>query len=105
MDVHEDSKAITIDVELAGIPKEDIHVEVHEGVLTVSGEKKYEKRDDKDGKAHRIERRYGSFSRAIHLPDTAQADAITAKSDNGVLHVVVPKKEPEKAATKKIAIQ
>ena len=99
IDIHEDDKALTFDVELAGIPKEDINVEVHDGVLTVSGEKKYEKKEEKDGKVHRIERRYGSFKRSIGLPDTADADNVEAKSDNGVLHIRVAKK-PMPAAKK-----
>ena len=95
---------LVLRAELPDMTREDIDVTVDNGTLTIKGEKKLPP-ELKEEQFHRIERRYGSFSRAIHLPDTAQADAITAKSDNGVLHVVVPKKEPEKAAAKKIAIQ
>jgi HSP20 family protein len=105
IDIHEDDKALTFDVELAGIPKEAINVEVHDGVLTVSGEKKYEKKEEKDGKVHRIERRYGSFKRSISLPETADADNVEANSDNGVLHIRVAKKAPKTPAAKKISVK
>jgi HSP20 family protein len=91
-------------VELAGIPKEDINVEIADGVLTVSGEKKYEKKEEKNGKTHRIERRYGSFKRSVALPETA-TDKVQAKSENGILKISVAKKEKPEPTTKKIAIQ
>ncbi len=103
LDIHEDDRSITVDVEVAGVPKDDIRIECHENVLTVSGEKKYEKKEEKEGKVHRIERRYGSFKRSIALPDTADLESVQAKFDNGVLKVVINKKPaPE---PKKIQIQ
>lgn len=105
VDIHEDDKCIRLDLELAGIPKEDIHVEVADGVLTVSGEKKYQRdHEEQGGKVHRVERRYGSFKRSVVLPETADQDSIDAKTANGVLHITVSKKQLQ-PSSKKIDIQ
>ena len=103
LDIHEDDKTIMVDMEVAGVPKEDIQIECNDYVLTVSGEKKYEKKDEREGRVHRIERRYGSFKRSISLPETADLDSVQARFDNGVLKVVINKKPSP--APKKVNIQ
>ena len=103
LDIHEDDKTIMVDMEVAGVPKEDIQIECNDYVLTVSGEKKYEKKDEREGRVHRIERRYGSFRRSISLPETADLDSVQARFDNGVLKVVINKKPSP--APKKVNIQ
>ncbi len=98
MDVHEDEKHYVITTELPGIRKEDISVEVHEGVLTLHGEKKNE-REEKGDRRRWIERSYGSFTRSFTLPANADADHVDAGFQNGVLTLKIPKIEPVKPRT------
>ncbi|MBN1322082.1 MAG: Hsp20/alpha crystallin family protein, partial [Thermoleophilia bacterium] len=81
----------------------DISIEVQDNVLTVSGERRFQE-EVKEDKYYRIERRYGSFSRSIALPQTVQEDGIEAKYENGVLEVVVPKAEIAKPKKIQVAI-
>ena len=74
----------------------DVKLELADGVLTVSGEKKYEK-EEKDEHYHSVERSYGSFRRVLSLPEDANADDIDAKFKNGVLTISVPRKEISKS--------
>jgi len=79
----------------------DINIEVQDNVLTVSGERRFEE-EVKEDKYYRIERRYGSFSRSLALPQAVDENKIEAKYENGVLEVTVPKAEIAKP--KKIAV-
>ena len=101
VDVIETDNAIKLKAELAGMKPEDIKIEVQDNVLTVSGERHFEE-EVKEDKYYRIERRYGSFSRSIALPQTADEGKIEANYDNGVLEVTVPKVEVAKP--KKISV-
>jgi HSP20 family protein len=101
VDVIETDEAIKLKAELAGIDPADISIEVQDNVLTVSGERRFEE-EVKEDKYYRIERRYGSFSRSIALPQNADEEKIQAKYDNGLLEVTVPKAEVPKP--KKIAV-
>jgi HSP20 family protein len=101
VDVIETEDTIKLKAELAGMDPKDISIEVQDNVLTVSGERRFEE-EVKEDKYYRIERRYGSFSRSIALPQTADEEKIQAKYDNGVLEVTVPKAEIAKP--KKIAV-
>ncbi len=92
VDVRETKDALILHAELPGINKEDIHVEVHEGRLTLSGERKYEKEVDEEN-VHRIERAYGRFSRSFSLPRDVDTNAVDATMNNGVLEIRLPKKE------------
>jgi HSP20 family protein len=92
LDAFEDKDKYTVSVELPGLKKEDISVSVHDGVLTVSGERKSEK-DAKDGLVHRTERYYGKFTRSVSLPAKVHADKVSAAYKDGVLTVEVPKAE------------
>ncbi len=96
VDVIETDGAIKLKADLAGMDPEDIKLEVQDNVLTVSGERKFEE-EVKDDKYYRIERRYGSFSRSLALPQGVDADKIEASYENGVLEVTVPKVEVPKA--------
>lgn len=96
VDVIETDGAIKLKADLAGMDPEDIQLEVQDNVLTVSGERKFEE-EVKDDKYYRIERRYGSFSRSLALPQGVDADKIEASYENGVLEVSVPKVEAPKA--------
>ena len=95
VDVSEDEKGYSITVELAGVKKEDVTVEVHENVLSIRGEKKSEREEKKD-KTHWIERTYGSFSRSFTLPPSAVSEELKASFKDGVLSIEIPKKEEVK---------
>lgn len=95
LDAFEDKDRYIVSVELPGMKKEDINVTVHDGVLTVSGERKSEK-DVKDGMIHRTERFYGRFSRSVSLPSAVKADKVAASYKDGVLNVEIPKAEEAK---------
>ena len=101
-DVHETEKEILVDVELPGIDKKDVKVELKENVLTISGERKYENKS-KDGKNRLIERHYGEFTRSFTLPDTVENDKISAAYKNGILTLTLPK--AEKALPKEINVE
>ena len=75
---------------------------MEDGVLTIKGEKKSEAITEKDG-YKRVERTYGSFHRRFSLPDTANSEEISAKSKNGVLEIIIPKRES--VQPKKIAVR
>jgi len=103
IDVIETEEAIKLKAELAGMDPEDISIEVQDNVLTVSGERRFEE-EVKEDKYYRIERRYGSFSRSLALPQTVNENGIEAKYENGVLEVTVPKAEVEKPKKISVAI-
>jgi HSP20 family protein len=88
--------------DLPGLSKDEIKIEFEDGLLSVWGERKNELDETKDG-VHRQERYYGSFRRSFSLPKTVKADKITAKYENGVLKVEVPKIEETQKKT--ISIQ
>lgn len=90
-DVREDTDSIDIDVELAGIDPGDVEINVENGILTVSGEKRTEKKEGKEGQYHSVERRYGSFVRSFQLPQGVDESKITANFDHGLLTVEIPK--------------
>jgi len=97
-----DQKLITR-VDLPGLRKEDVHVEVRDGLLTLSGERKKETTEEKDN-VYREEREYGSFRRAIPLPRGVKVDDVKASFTNGVLEVTVPLPAVAETNGKKIAI-
>ncbi len=104
IDVVENDTAIVLTAELPGITEEDVDVSIHNGVLSLKGEKKMEKKDDKDN-YHVVERRYGSFQRSMRLPPSVDEAAVAAKFDKGVLTVTMPKKPDAAPAERKIAIE
>jgi len=95
VDIRETDDALLLQAELPGIDKKDIRLEVKDGVLTLSGERRYEK-DVKEENVHRVERAYGSFSRSFSLPTNVDADKVDANMKNGVLEVRLPKRESAK---------
>ena len=104
LDVEEDDKAIHIKAEMPGIDEEDLKVTIENNVLTLSGEKKEErKEEDKDKRYHFSERRFGSFSRTITLPEGIKYDKINAKFKKGLLSINIPKDESKQP--KKINIE
>jgi HSP20 family protein len=94
-DITEDEKEYVIKAELPEIPPESVKVTVENGVLTISGERTFEK-EEKGKKYHRVERAYGSFVRAFTLPEDAQPDKIRADFKEGMLSIHLPKSEQAK---------
>ena len=92
VDIREDEDAFLVEAEVPGLAAEDVKVDVEKNVLTIRGERKVEKEED-EGKYQRIERRFGSFSRSFTLPETVDADSISADLRDGVLALRLPKKE------------
>ena len=95
VDIRETNDEYRIDVELPAVAAEDVKVSVKDGVLAVTGERKYDD-TSKDGKVHRVERRYGRFSRSFRLPEDADESRIDAKAKHGVLHLTLHKREQVK---------
>ena len=94
-DITEDDKEYVIKAELPDVKKEDVKVTVENGVLTIAGERKFE-REEKKKKYHRVERAFGTFVRSFSLPDVAEASKVKAEFKNGMLTVHVPKSEKAK---------
>jgi HSP20 family protein len=92
VDITEDDKEYLIKAELPEVRKEDVKVTVENGVLTITGERKFEK-EEKGKKYHRVERAYGNFVRSFALPDDADANKVNAEFKDGVLKVHVTKSE------------
>jgi len=95
VDITEDEKEYLIKAELPEIKKEEVKVTVQEDVLTISGERKYEK-EEKGKKYHRVERAYGSFMRSFTLPEDADGAKVAAEFKDGVLKIHLPKSEKAK---------
>ena len=98
IDVAEDEKQYVITAELPGVKKNDVTIELENGVLTVHGEKKSE-REEKKERRHWVERSYGSFTRSLTLPSDALADRVDASFADGILTVTIPKSEAAKPRT------
>ena len=96
VDITETDTAYLIKGEIPGVNKEDVKVNIENGMLTMSGERKQEK-EEKDKKFHRIERSYGSFMRSFRLPDNVDESAIKAEFKDGMLNVTLPKSAQAKA--------
>lgn len=92
VDIAEDDKEWLVKADLPEVKKEDVKLTVENGVLTITGERKFEK-EEKSKKYHRIERAYGNFLRSFTLPDAADAAKVTAEFKDGVLKVHLPKSE------------
>lgn len=95
VDITEDDKEYLIKAELPEVKKDEVKVSVEHGVLTITGERKFEKQE-KNKKYHRVERAYGSFVRTFVVPDDADADKVQAEFKDGVLRVHLPKSEEAK---------
>ncbi len=92
VDIKEEADKFVLLADLPGVKPEEIDVSMEDGVLTIRGEKRTEAKTEKEG-YKRVERTYGSFYRRFSLPDTANSDAISAKTNHGVLEIVIPKRE------------
>jgi len=104
IDLYEDENEYVVEAELPGLKQDEIKVSVEDDILTISGEKKREK-EVKEGNLYRSERFYGKFERQIVLPQNAEKDNIKASYKNGVLKVVIPKKEEAKSKRVDIKVE
>ncbi len=95
VDIYEKNDSIVVKAELPGVDRNQISVEVKDGVLTLKGERKFEK-EVKEENYHRIERSYGSFQRSFSLPVSVDQEKVKANYRDGVLEIELPKREAAK---------
>lgn len=91
VDVHEEGEKIVLKVEAPGVDEKDLRVTYEDGMLTITGERQFERREERN--YHRIERAYGTFTRSFSLPRSVDAGRIAANYRNGVLEIEIPKRE------------
>lgn len=96
VDISEDDHNITLQAEIPGVKQEDLNITLENNVLTISGERKF-KEEEKKENFHRIERRYGKFTRSFTLPASVNAENVNATFENGLLNITLPKREEFKA--------
>lgn len=101
VDITENGDEFLIKAEIPGVKKEDISIDIHQGVVTLSGERKSETRDEKE---HRIERYYGRFSRSFSLPDNVDEAAVKAENKEGMLYLHLPKSAGQKPKKINVAV-
>jgi HSP20 family protein len=102
-DIIEKENEFLIKAELPEVKKEDIHIDLQDGVLSIRGERKMEK-EHEDDKVHRVESFYGTFSRSFRLPDNVDVENITAEGKDGVIRIHVPKTEAAKPRSVEIKV-
>jgi HSP20 family protein len=95
VDIFENKDQIVLEAELPGLSPEDVNISVENNVLTIHGERKFEKKDENDN-FHRVERSYGSFTRSFTLPPTVSSENVDATFDNGILRLALAKREEAK---------
>ena len=95
VDIFEDKDHIVLEAELPGMKPEDVNISIENNVLTIQGERNFEKKDDQ-GNFHRVERSYGSFTRSFTLPPTISSDSADAAFENGLLRLTLAKREEAK---------
>lgn len=100
-DIRELKDAFEITLEVAGLRLEDIEVTLNNNILEIKGNKKLQKLDDQDSKIHRSERVYGEFERRFKVPEMIQEQDIDATMKDGVLSLVLPKKQDHKMESKR----
>ena len=102
VDIFENKDEIVLEAELPGMNREDFELTIENNILTLRGERRFEKKDEADN-YHRVERAYGSFARSFTLPQTVSGEQAAAEYKNGVLRVVLRKREEVKARRIEIA--
>jgi HSP20 family protein len=103
VDVYEDEHSVNVKIEVPGVDEKDIDVRIENNVLTVHGERKFEK-EEKQENFRRVERQYGSFTRTFTLPTTVDAEKVAASYDKGILKIALPKKAEAKPKQIKISV-
>ncbi len=95
VDIFEDTDGVTLKFDLPEVDAKDVDVRLENGVLTIRGERKLEREDQKTG-YHRLERSHGTFQRSFTLPGTLDVENVSAESKNGVLRIHVPRRAEAK---------
>ncbi len=95
VDIFENKDQIVLEAELPGVKPEEVDISIENNVLTLHGERKFEKKDEGDN-FHRVERSYGSFTRSFTLPSTVSSENATAEFENGILRLTLAKREESK---------
>lgn len=103
-DIYEEGGDVVLKAEIPGMTKEEIHVDINEKAITISGEKKKEEKVEKKDYV-RLERSYGSFARSFGLPAEVQTEKARATFKDGVLEVRVPKTAEAASRTRKVAVE
>ena len=103
VDVEERENDYLVSMDIPGVDKKDVHVTVEGNLLSIKGERKYERTEDEDGRCYCSERMFGTFSRSFTLSKKIDSSRINAKHKDGVLTVTLPK--AEEALEKEIEIQ
>ncbi len=103
VDVYEDEHHITLKIEVPGIEEKDIDVRIENNILSIHGERKFEK-EEKEENYRRIERQYGSFTRTFTLPNTVDTESVSANYEKGVLKVKLAKKAEAKPKQIKVSV-
>jgi len=106
LDMRETDDSIEIEAELPGVAEDDLAVHLHDDVLTIRGEKKFERSEgEKKGDFHVMERAYGSFTRSLRLPYPVAEDAVEARFRDGVLKITLPKPKDAGKKARRIEIR
>ena len=103
VDIYEDEHGIQLKLEVPGVDEKDLDIRVENNVLTVNGERKFEK-EEKEENFRRVERRYGSFTRSFTLPNTVSTEDIQADYDHGVLKIRLAKRAEAKPKQIKVSV-
>jgi len=104
VDIKENKEAYTIKAELPGVEKNDVNITLEKGILSIRGEKRFEK-EFEDEKSHRIECAYGNFVRSFSLPESVNNDGVKAKFKDGLLTLVIAKKPEQQQKSIKINVE
>jgi len=105
IDVREAENAIEVEAELPGVNEDDLDVQLHDNLLTIRGEKKFERKNENEGDYRIMERAYGSFARTMSLPYEVDPETVEATFRNGVLKLTLPKPAEARQTSKRIAIK
>jgi len=103
VDIYENGDNLVLKAEVPGVNPDDVEIRVEDNTLYLKGERKFEK-EVKEQNYHRVERTYGTFTRSFSLPNSVDADKVTASYNDGVLTLTMPKKEEAKPRTIKINV-
>ena len=102
VDVYEDEQNLILKLEVPGVNEEDLNVSLENDTLVIQGERKFEK-EEKEENFHRIERRYGAFTRTFKLPNTLDSEKVEANYEKGILKITIGKKAEAKPKQIKVA--
>lgn len=103
VDITETEQAYELELDIPAVPADSVEVALKDGVLTVSGERKFDR--ERSGKRHRVERRYGKFARSFRLPEDIDEEAISASARDGVLYLSIVKKAKAQPRTIQVKVQ